>query len=348
MKALFFAAGTQTPASRFRVQQFFPSFEQRGIECTLATAYGDRYTTHAARPYAAAYKLASRLRRVAHLSRVGAYDFVFHQRSALNYTALPERIAASVNHRVVVDFDDAIYLDNDGRPNLLTQRAFTTLMRSAAHVIAGNSHLASMTGKPDSTSVIPTVIDTDLYTPAPRSAAQRDGLTIGWMGSASNLHELRHVAPALRTLLSQRRDLTFKIVSNGRSDLFKGLENVLQVQWTKAGELSALRSFDIGLMPLTDSAWTRGKCGFKLIQYMATGVPVVASAVGANVEIVGDTGVGALVENGGDWVSPIANLLDHQEIRTRSGDRARQRVVESYSVSSAIDRYISVFERVTD
>ncbi len=338
MKVLFLAAGVNTPASRFRVQQFFPALSERGIDCHLRVGYGEGYTVHAARWYAPGYKGISRLRRALSLADVASYDVVFHQRSALLYSSFPEFLASRVNPNVVVDFDDAIFLRPDGKYSRMLEHSFGTLMASAKRVIAGNAYLAQHTGRPDVTTVIPTVIDTDEYTPLPHRGKEAS-VVIGWMGSASNLHELQAVAPAIRAILLSRPNVVLRVVSNGTTDLFDGIPRVECIPWSKEAEKSLLRSFDIGIMPLTDSAWTRGKCGFKLIQYMATGKPVVAAAVGANVDIVGESDAGLLVGSEGDWYDALSKYVDSRELRDSAGAAARERAVKCFSVGSVVDAY---------
>lgn len=342
---LFLAGGTQEPSSRFRAHQFFPHFEARGIECTSRTAYGEAYNAVSRTPWAAPYKLACRLKRAVQTLDSAAWDVVFLQRTALPHTALPERLASRRNPRLVYDFDDSVFLGADGLPDTRRERAFRDAIALSAHVIAGNSFLAEYAAAPAKTSMIPTVVDTERFRPGPR---QREGrpVVVGWMGTASNFDNLPVLVPAIERLLADNPDVIFRIVSN---DVFAPLADhprVEQVRWSEATELAQLQDFDVGVMPLNDTPWTRGKCGFKMIQYMAVGCPVVASAVGANVDIFRGSGAGALVADGEDWYGPLRALASDEALRRRCGAAARVRADASYSVASVVDRYVEIFERV--
>ena len=345
MRVLFTVAGTRTPGSRFRVQQFFPYFERMGIRPSLLAAYGDRYNVHAGRPYAPMYKLAARLKRAASLLSAGRYDAIFHQRLALPFTAFPERVGAYLNEHIAYDFDDAVFLRGpSAQPSEVHRRAFKVAVSLSNQVIAGNRYLAHHTGAPDKTIVIPTVIDTDTYTPA--AADPRKQVCVGWMGTASNFPQLMPVVPALLQLLDAQPRLTLRLVSNQTFAPLSGHSRVEQIRWSETEELDLLRSFDVGMMPLDDTPWTRGKCGFKLIQYMAVGVPIVASAVGANVDVAPDGLVGRLVTPGDDWLPALTELVENAQARRQYAEAAREHAVAHYSVASVLPLYEGVFQRL--
>lgn len=345
LDVLFLAMGTKTPASRFRVQQFFPYFQQHGIQPTLQAGYGDGYNVHAGRPYSPLYKLLCRFKRAAlTVSEAGDHDLVFLQRTALPFTSLPERLAAQRNPRVIFDFDDAIFLNGAGVPQGRAFRTFREAVRVSSHIFAGNAYLAAHTEAPEKTTVLPTVIDTDQYVPAEREAGE--AVVIGWMGTSSNFHQLQRIVPSLERVLKARPHARFRLVSNAQFEPLEHHPQVEQIRWSAEHELALLQSFDVGIMPLADTAWSRGKCGFKLIQYMAVGKPVVASAVGANVEIVPEGQAGYLIPEGDDWTEPILALVDSVEDRERMGARARHRIVDAYSIESVLPQFVDVFARV--
>ncbi len=351
MKILFLTEGTTVPASRFRVGQFIPHFESRGIDCTVRAAYGDWYNAAARTAVGPAYKLLWRLKRVGQGLDAGRFDVVFLQRPALPFSALPERAVTRANRRTIFDVDDSIFLGAGGKVDPARRRAFEDEVELARHVICGNSYLAEEAGAPEKTTVIPTVIDTDRYVPAEAGKAEKaegEPVVIGWMGTSGNFPFLEEIAPALREVLEARPEAVVRFVSNAPFEPLADHPRVEQIPWSKEREIELLQSFDIGLMPLEDSALTRGKCGFKMIQYMAVGTPVVVSAVGANVEIFEGSGAGFLADSWDAWCEPLLGLVDDAEMRKKMGVAGRVHAVESYSVKSVIDRYIDIFERVAE
>lgn len=342
---LFLAMGTQTPGSRFRVQQFFPHFESFGIRCTLKTAYGDEYQSKSRSRLRNIYKLRCRLKRALAILDTKAFDAVFLQRTALQYSALPEWFASKRNSRLILDFDDAIFLGSGGKACHWSHRAFETAVRVSRHVIAGNRYLAEHTSAPEKTTVIPTVIDTDVYTPQPK-LGDNGRIVVGWMGTAVNLKELSSIQEAIECLLASYPHVTFRIVSNETLSSLTSHPQVEHISWSAERELELLRSFDIGLMPLEDSPWSRGKCGFKMIQYMTVGCPVVASAVGANCELLGQSRAGTLVHSDDQWYEALCRLVEDRDFRLRTGNFARERAVSNYSIKAVVGKYLEIFDQV--
>lgn len=345
MRVLFFTDGVLSPGSRFRCLQFFNQLEARGIECKARFAYDERYNEVHSRSWAPAYKLSRRLKRVAHLWLEREADVLFIHKSSMALTALPEVIRSAGRTPIVFDFDDAIWLGPGGVPSTLRHRTFKSLVRTADQIIAGNHFLAEATAAPEKTTLIPSVVDTDLTVPAPPRASNEP--VVGWVGTASNFPYLRAVIPQLLGAIEKVPRARLRIVSNGVLPEYEGHPRIEHWRWSAERELSALQSFDIGLMPLDDTEQTRGKCGFKMLQYMAAGVPVLASAVGANPEIFDTSKAGALVEPSGNWEQALLHMLclDAAE-RAAQGARGRERVVAHYSVASVIDRYVELFQRL--
>lgn len=345
MKILFLTNGLTEPASRFRVMQFLPHFRRAGIECTNRSAYGAQYNRLANRSIGPAYKLACRLSRAAYTLFPDAYDLVFLQRTALPGSALPERIAALRHGRVVFDFDDSIFLGPDTLESPSRRRAFRHAVRASRHVIAGNQYLAEQAAAPEKTTVIPTVVDTDVYTPAPERRAG-DRVVIGWIGTSTNFVFLPQVVPAILRILDENPRAVFRLVANARYAELDGHPRVEQIPWSAETEIPLLQSFDVGVMPLYDSEAARGKCGFKMIQYMAVGCPVLASDVGANPAILGGSGAGELVGGPEGWYPPLRALVESAELRRRMGESARRHVVRSYSTLGVLGVYLRLFEEV--
>lgn len=250
--------------------------------------------------------------------------------------------------RVAFDFDDAIIYRDSSRKDQLsrsrTQR-FTNVMSAADRVIAGNEYLASLArrfgGKP---AVIPTCVDEQRVTPA-ESRAAGGKVVIGWIGSHSTLMYLESLKRVFEELGKRYgASVALKVVC----DTFPGpmgLE-VVEKPWSLEEELEDLRSFDVGVMPLPEDVWTRGKCGFKLLQYMAAAVPVVASPVGVNREIVHDGENGFLADGRERWTEVLALLVEDVGLRQSMGMWGRLSLRGRYTVADWAGRYVELIEEV--
>jgi glycosyltransferase involved in cell wall biosynthesis len=191
---------------------------------------------------------------------------------------------------------------------------------------------------------IPTTIDTDIHVPKPELRNQ-SAITIGWSGSISTIKHFEMILPVLKNLKEKYKEkLRVKIIGQ------KKYENTsLQVdcaEWGENTEVNELNSFDIGIMPLPDDEWARGKCGLKGLSYMACGVPAVMSNVGVNPQII-DNGVnGFLVKDENEWLEVLAKLIGNSDLRKKIGEAGRKTVVEKYSVLANRDKYLDAFNRV--
>lgn len=345
MKVLFLTDGPQNPAGRFRCEQFFPTFERLGVECHERYAYGHHYNQFVSTPLSTPYRTFCRLRRAAWTVLSPGYDLVFFQRTAIPVTALPEQLRTLTGTPSVFDFDDAIYLGADGRPDPHRDAAFRSAVALSSWVIAGNSHLARVAGAPDKTAVIPTVVDVDaLVPPAPRPARE---VVIGWMGTSSNFVHVRAVLPQVLAAIRGTPNARFRLVSNRPMPELASEPRTEFIPWTEAREAELLQSFDIGLMPLLDAEISRGKCAFKILQYMAVGSAVVASAVGANIDVLADSRAGILIPPGSDWARTLIDLALDRRRREEMGRHGRSLVVDRFSIASVSNRYIELFERLT-
>lgn len=343
MRIVFTSDGVEAPGPRYRCMQFFPYFEREGVRCEIYHAYGKLYNRAFNVPVVGPlYKTLTRGVRAVRTASASA-DLMFLQRTAFPQSAIAERIAHRRGVPLIFDFDDNLLLGPGGVASTARERAFYDAVRVADHCIAGNQFLADAARVPHKTTIIPTVIDTDRYVPTPRG----DGpdIVIGWMGTAGNFASLARLAPSLRRVLAQAPNVTIRIVSNATFKPLADLDRVEQIRWSPDSEIALLQSFDVGLMPLEDTEVSRGKCAFKMIQYMAVGAPVVVSAVGANVEVMHDTELGYGLE-GFDWTDALLELVRDPDLRARFGAAGRERAVAEYSIHSVLDRYLDIFRRV--
>ena len=357
MRILFLTQGTTIPSSRFRVLQFLPHFEAAGFTCTVHAGYDERYNAQRAAGAAVGYRLAQRARQLVRGLEAPRHDVVFVQKPMLPFTALPERLVHGLNPRTIFDVDDAIWVDAASREVGYRRRVFTAQARLHAAVICGNAHIAAQPGVPADALVIPTVVDTDLYLPAPAAAPGRGSesasgsssagvVRLGWMGTATNFCHLDLVREALLDVLQAHPQARLRIVSNADYEPLRGHPQVEQPRWTAATELEELRRFDVGLMPLDDIAISRGKCAFKMLQYMAVGVPYIASPVGANLEVHEVAAGGLTPRTPQEWITGCSALITSHERRTSLGGSGRDACVASYSVQAVLPRYLELFSRV--
>ena len=234
---------------------------------------------------------------------------------------------------VICDFDDAIFHRYDVHSSYLVRtilgEKLAPLLRGAALCICGNAYLGSYAARfCTRTEIVPTVLDTSVYVPSQCSRNGELPLTVGWIGSPSTWGYVKPLVPLLGRL-GDELNLRFLIVGAGTA-----MENDRRfeyAEWSEGTEIQLLQCMDIGIMPLTDEAWAQGKCGYKLIQYMACGIPVIASPVGVNCQIVEDGCNGYLAKNEYEWERSIRRLACDEQARVRMGENGRDRAVNNYS-----------------
>jgi glycosyltransferase involved in cell wall biosynthesis len=271
------------------------------------------------------------LKRVADALLPGSADVIFVYREAALLGPVWIEQLLGLRRPLVFDFDDAIYLADTSQANawsrrLKSVRKVETICRVARHVTVGNEFLARYAkDRAREVTVIPSTIDTDVYQIQPRARNRMP--VVGWTGSVTTMPYLMALAPALRRL-REKREFELRVI--GAKVDIDGLA-VRCLPWRAETEPDDLRALDVGLMPLPDDEWSRGKGGMKALQYMALGIPSVVSPVGVNTTIVHDgiNGFHACTEE--EWIDRIALLLEDGPLRRRLGQEARRTVEESYS-----------------
>jgi glycosyltransferase involved in cell wall biosynthesis len=240
------------------------------------------------------------------------------------------RLRRAAGTRIVFDLDDAVMFRAGRRRrqwSILRAWRFARMVRTSRLFLAGNSYLASRASRWATVVLRPTPVDIPRY--APRGPFAGRGRVVGWVGTAATLPYLRGALPALRTLAARRPDLTLRVIGPEPEGV-TGLA-VEHVPFVEETEAAALRDLDVGILPLPDDPWTRGKCAFKGLLYMACGLPVVASPTGMNSEAVADGETGFLAATDAEFADRIERLLDDPGLRTRFGAAGRRRVEERYS-----------------
>ncbi|HEX4405477.1 MAG TPA: glycosyltransferase family 4 protein [Polyangia bacterium] len=339
MRVVFFVQGERVPAARARGFVIARALEAEGITCDVRvprpSVYGDTrlpWPLNLPRPL---YVPFGALARVRQLSDLRDDDVVFFQRPMTELpTTLFERLAAR-GRRTIFDFDDAIF------ERFTNRRKFPALVALVDQVIAGNPYLAAAAGAPHKTTVIATTVDTERYQLQPtRDTAGKD-VVVGWTGLDVNYPHLLHALPGLARAL-ERTGARFLAISNAPPPPELAPLRPEFVRWRPETEIEDLARIDIGVMPLPDGPLERGKCAYKLIQYMAMGRPGVASPVGANRDVVTEGVDGFLPDDADAWERAIVALVEDPALRRAVGARARARVEAAYSVRAVVPLYKDV------
>ncbi|MEX0606022.1 MAG: glycosyltransferase family 4 protein [Marinobacter sp.] len=327
-------------SSRLRSLQYLPFLAAEGFQVTVSSLFDDQYLDQLYRQgrRAPLHVMVLYLRRLRVLLSVLRYDLIWIEKEIFPHMpALAERILRWLGKRYVVDFDDAIFHNYDlsGNPVLrqIMGQKIDVVMRCADWVVAGNDYLANRAKMAGAACVelVPTVVDAARYSPTGSSAASRP--VIGWIGSPSTQSYVVDIARILK-VQCQKHDARLLLVgaSVDIANEFPGVD-VEVVTWSEASEAELIARMDIGIMPLSDGPWEKGKCGYKLIQYMACGIPVIASPVGVNVDIVGMNQCGMLAASIAEWDVALDKLLESPAQRLQLGSAGRQAVENRYSLS---------------
>jgi glycosyltransferase involved in cell wall biosynthesis len=271
---------------------------------------------------------------------------VLHQ---IKLSALEARLMASLSRRRIFDVDDAIYvrkprrLGEPAHDSTWRRRKFAATCRWVDVVAAGNDVLADVARRTTQhIAVLPTSIDASAYRATTASAA--DPPTIAWIGSPENLIYLEMIRPALARLTARHPTLKIRVICSEFPDWPE--INVERVAWSSQTEAASLAAAHIGIMPLADDEWTRGKCAFKLLQYMAASLPCVASPIGANTEAVIDGVNGFHAGNNDEWEQSLERLIDSAELRARFGASGHAHVVERYAIHAYQSNYVALLTRL--
>lgn len=334
--------GALGASSRVRLLHFIPALRDAGIEVTVRPLLSDDYLRHKYAGRGVTGEIvAAYARRAFQLAQTPNADVVWIEKELWPWAPAWLERGAWHGKPVVLDYDDAVFHNYDLH-RLAAVRALyggkiDALMKRASLVTAGSGYLAGRARSAGATRVewLPTVVDTARYRVAP-AKPHDDGrpLVIGWIGSPATIGYVRALAEPLAALARQRR-IVLRLIG-AKLDL-PGVP-VEFVPWAEDREVEAIATFDVGVMPLPDSPWERGKCGYKLVQYMACGLPVVASPVGANMQIVLPGETGFLAANDAEWLSALTRLVDDAALRQRLGAAGRARAEAHYSLHAAAPR----------
>lgn len=355
MKVLFWVPyPTAGPSNRFRVEQYLPYLKERGIAYSLHSFWEDAvYRILYENGYYLKkiyYFIKGSIKRFKDLVFLSRYDLVFIHREAYPIGgAFLERMVFK-KKPIIYDFDDSVFLptsyNSSNRIMRLLKRPAKTaqIIKMSTMVIAGNSYLKEYAIQYNkNVIVIPTPVDTNKYFPLDKPQ-YNNKIIVGWIGTYTTNQYLNILKNALLKLINKfGRRIEIRFI--GCRDNYLNIAGIIYNSWSLTREVNDIQNFDIGIMPVWDDAWTRGKCAFKILQYMAVGASVVASPVGMNKEIIKDGEYGFLAANEEKWIEKLSLLIDNPELRHRFSLKGRTLIEKEYSLKVTAPKFINVLEK---
>ncbi len=327
MKVAFLIHSLEVNSCRYRILQYLPYLENAGIEVSINF-------------YRRTWRDKLRL-----YNTLGHYDIFYIHRKL--FPPLEFAYIRKKAKKVIYDFDDAImYRSSSSKnPHSLSRRIkFAYMMRRVDFIIAGNNFLKSeVLPYSSQAEVIPTSINLSRYTTKEHSR-QEGPVIIGWLGSSSTLKYLKKLMPTLENLYQRYPYFQLKIVCDRFLDSIK--VPVIKKKWSSETEEADLKSFDIGVMPLKDDLWSRGKCGLKILQYFSVGVPAVCTPVGINRDIVQDHVNGFWAQDEKQWEDRLLRLIQEEGLRRAMGIKGRKTVESLYAVEVNAPRLLGILKKV--
>ncbi len=343
----------RSPSQRFRFERYLPYLEQNGYRFTFSNLLDEKDDLIFYKPghYFAKLRivLQSTWKRMRELCKAKKYDLLFVQREGymLGTAFFEKRMARKIP--MIFDFDDAIWMHNVSEGNkklafLKNAGKTRELIQAASLIFAGNTYLADYARQFNSNTVIvPTTLDTDKYRPV--EVKEKTKICIGWSGSFSTIPHFELAIPVLKSIKQQFGDrVYFKVYGDDR---YENKElGIKGVAWSATKELEELSEIDIGIMPLPDDEWSKGKCGFKGLLYMSLGIPAVMAPVGVNSEIIEHGVNGYLPSNQNEWVECLSRLVGDTNLRRQIGNRGKETVEQHYSIKAWERIYLQSFNSV--
>lgn len=360
-----------SPATRFRVHQYVHYLEENGFQCKISPSSPYKYFTahfrfrefkrkfpHLAILWAKVCLTIMIINRIRDILISRGFDIVFLQRDLLPIpNLLLEKCIKRFNPRIIFDFDDAIFFKpswSKANPeetlfDYHMERKVSHIISLSSWVIAANDYLGNFARSLNpKVSVILTPIDINKYFPYP-SKKKNSGITVGWVGTSGNLYYLNNLTSVFKELFKEFKELRLKVICDfviAEEYPILMLPQVIFKDWSLDEELQNLHSIDIGIMPLANDEWTKGKAGFKIIQYMALGIPVVASPVGFNQELINDSVNGFLANTSQEWVKKLSLLVKNEKLRQKMGNVGRKFVERNCSIEATYPKLVKVFEEI--
>lgn len=342
----------RSPSQRYRFEQYIPFLEQHNFQCHLSYIISERDDKVFYSEGNSLKKLWILIKAILHRIKdtfsYNRYDIVFVQREAImiGSSYFEKRIRRS-RAKYIFDFDDSIWLMDTSEGNkkyewLKNPEKTARNIRYADMVFAGNAYLANYARSCNThVKIIPTTIDTDFHKPLPK---KNDKLIIGWIGSHTTIKHFEYALDFLAIIKKKYPQIEIRVV--GDAEYINEELNIKGIAWSSATEVEMINSFSIGIMPLPDDEWAKGKCGLKGLSYMACEVPTIMSPVGVNTEIIQYGKNGFLASTTDEWIACLSQLIENADLRKSIGKAGRQTVLEKYSVLSQQQNYLNAFKEV--
>lgn len=332
-------------SSRLRSYQYIPHLRKRGIEVVYEPLLGNEYLDkiYADKSVSKLYVAKRYLKRAWDLIRSGSFDLIWIEKELFPYLpAVAEKILAQTNIPYLVDYDDAVfhYYDKHERQLIRTTlgRKIDAVMNCATTVTVGNKYLQQRARNAGAHNIkrIPTPIDLDRY--APIYETERT-FTIGWIGTPATVKYLELIEPALE-IFSEKSNIEIDLIGAETNPFDSLTPNI--IEWSHGSEVDNLQSIDVGVMPLPDKPLERGKCGYKLLQYMACGKPVIASPVGINRKIV--SGCGYTAKSTEEWVDAFSRLKADHNLCVSLGENGYKKIEQQYALEVTVEKLSSALK----
>ena len=341
-----------SPGQRFRCENWFPYLREQNFRFDYFPFFDPEAYRILYRPGNGLRKMAGTLRgfwrRLRLLPALRHYDVVFIQREAapIGPPLLEWFISKCLRRRIIFDFDDAIWIPQQSNPLMAALKCYWKvkyIIRWSHKVAAGNAYLAAYARRFNTNTILlPTVVDTQRQHNRRKEHSATALPVVGWTGSHSTLKYLEMLMPVLEQVYYK---IPFQLLVIADRPPARAFPNMQFLPWKAATEIEDLLRMDIGIMPLEADAWSEGKCGFKIIQYLALGIPALASAVGVNRAIISEKQNGFLCENEEAWTRSLQLLVESASLRAALGRSGQQTIISHYSITSQQDVFLALFHQ---
>ncbi len=344
----------KAPSQRFRFEQYFKLLDEKGFHYVVKSFYSDKtwiFLHQEGHVFSKGIKIISAFFiRFFQLFTLLKFDYVFIHREVtpIGPPFFEWIIAKVLRKKIIYDFDDAIWLPNFSESNSTFQKLkyyqkVNGIMKWAFKISAGNAYLVEYAKQFNSNVIVnPTTIDTEFYHNGELYRTNKNDKmpVIGWTGSHTTAKYLEFLIPILDKL-NNEFDFEFCVISNEEPAV--KIKNLNFIKWSKDSEIEDLLRFDIGVMPLTDDQWAKGKCGFKALQYMSLGIPAIVSPVGMNVDIIDQGENGYLCSTEKEWYDSLYFLLKNPSEIIKMHNSARMKIIDKYSIVSNKKNFLNLF-----